>query len=156
VLVNTGIVDALEAEDSLAFRNLRPDLLLSVDRELLRAAGETDLDAAIAALVRAAHRVGETAGRQDTIAQPLEEGVRAFPSPTKPPPRPKRKWWTGWGKLLAGAGLAGLDVAGGVAMGTVVGPLAPLAVGVTWPSVLGSCAAGVSAVVEAVGAFRGE
>jgi hypothetical protein len=154
-LVDTGIAEALEAEQRLALRHLHVELVSPADRELLRAAGEPDPDAALAAVVRAAHRAGEAAGRQETISQLLQEGARAFPQPPGAPP-PKRKWWTGFGKLLTGAGLAWLDVALGVGMGAAAGPLAPLALGVTWSVVLGSCAAGTGAIVEAVGAFRGE
>jgi hypothetical protein len=63
------------------------------------------------------------------------------------------KRWTGLGKIFTGISIAGVNIAGGIALGIGAGPLAA---GVTVGGVLASCAGGIGAVCEGVGALQGE
>ena len=69
---------------------------------------------------------------------------------TKPtPPRRSRKWWTGLGKIVAGAGTSLINI--GLGAGLIPG-LAPDA----RAAMLSSATLGIGAALEGVGAIRGE
>lgn len=73
--------------------------------------------------------------------------------PPAPAQRPHPKHWTGMGKLCTGIAIAGAKFAGGIAFAVGAGPLAA---GITVGGVLASCASGIGAISEGVGALRGE
>ena len=162
-IVETGIAAALDAEDHVVMTHLRREAVPSLDLAVLRMAGESDPERALLGLIRAARSAGRTKLAMKTVTQLLEESERylqpqAFGVPVPVPapgsglaPKPKR--WTGWGKIFTGMATAGANIAGGIALGIGGGPLAA---GVTAGGVLASCAGGIGAIAEGVGALQGE
>lgn len=168
-IIETGVAGALDAEDHVVMTELRREVVPSLDLTILRMAGETDPERALHGLIRAARSAPRTILVTKTVAQLLEESEQQLqqalqlqplagaaagpPGAAVPgaPPKPKR--WTGWGKLFTGIASAGANIAGGIALGAGGGPLA---VGVTIGGVLASCASGIGAISEGVGALRGE
>jgi hypothetical protein len=150
-VVETGISAALEAQNHAAFTQLHVNSIPATDLEVLRVAGYRDPERALRQLVNAARSAPQTLGADETLESILEEGQQSLRPPTpgtqEPPPRPKR--WTGLAKLLTGAALTGIDIAGGVGVG-------PLTAGATLPAVLASSAGGIGMIIEGVGALRGE
>lgn len=113
-VVETGISAALEAQNHAAFTQLHVKAIPTIDLELLRVAGYRDPERALRHLVDAARSAPQSLGAHETLERILEEGQQSLtPWPSgiqKPPPRPKR--WTGLAKLLTGAALTGIDIAG--------------------------------------------
>jgi hypothetical protein len=155
-IIETGIAAALDANDHFVMAHLRREVVPSLDLAVLRIAGEQDPESALLGLIRAARSAPRTLLATNTVAQLLNESQSYFPPKRPAPapgPAPKPKYWTGWGKLFTGVATAGLNIAGGVALGAGFGPLAA---GVTIGSVLASCAVGIGSVSEGVGVLRGE
>jgi hypothetical protein len=160
-IIETGIAAALDAEDHVVMAHLRREVVPSLDLAVLRMAGEADPERALLGLIRAARSAPRTLLAVKTVAQLLEEsekyllpqGAANMVPPVTGPAAPKPKRWTGWGKLFTGMATAGANIAGGIALGVGGGPLA---VGVTLGGVLASCAGGIGAISEGVGALRGE
>jgi hypothetical protein len=168
-IIETGVAAALDAEDHVVMTELRREVVPALDLTILRMAGETDPERALQGLIRAARSAPRTILATKTVAQLLEESEQQLQQALQPqpmagaaavppgaalpgaPPKPKR--WTGWGKLFTGIASAGANIAGGIALGAGGGPLA---VGVTIGGVLASCASGMGAIAEGVGALRGE
>jgi hypothetical protein len=172
-IIETGIAAALDAEDHVIMTELRREMVPALDLMVLRMAGETDPERALLGLIRAARSAPRTMLAAKTVAQLLEDSERQLQQALQPqsaagtvtsggaaraampaaPPPPNPKRWTGWGKLFTGMATAGANIAGGIALGVGGGPLA---VGVTVGGVLASCASGIGAISEGVGALRGE
>lgn len=152
-IVKTGVAGALDAENHIVLSQLRREVIPSLDLEILRLAGETDPERALKHQLRVARAAPSSLLAGNTVAQVLTEGEKELKSiPNIPlPPTPKR--WTGWGKLFTGMAVAGANIAGGIALGFIGGPLA---VGVTLGGVIASCGVGIGGVCEGVGALRGE
>lgn len=161
-IIETGVAAALDAEDHVVMTELRREVVPALDLTILRMAGEADPERALLGLIRAARSAPRTILAAKTVEQLLEESERQLQQALQPqppagaavpgaPPKPKR--WTGWGKLFTGIASAGANIAGGIALGAGGGPLA---VGVTIGGVLASCASGIGAIAEGVGALRGE
>jgi hypothetical protein len=167
VIIESGVAAALDAENHVVMIELRREVVPAVDLTILRMAGEADAERALLGLIRAARSAPKTILATKTVSRLLEESeqqlqqalnhnhraARAQDPRLVPgaPPTPKR--WTAWGKLFTGIASAGANIAGGIALGAGGGPLA---VGVTVGGVLASCASGVGAIAEGVGALRGE
>jgi hypothetical protein len=163
-IITTGIAAALDAEDHVVMTHLRPEVMPSLDLTILRMAGEADPERALQGLIRAARSAPRAVLATKTVAQLLEESASYIPAQVQdgaaqpapapaPGPATRSKRWTGLGKLFTGMATAGVNIAGGIALGVGGGPLAA---GVTLGGVLGSCAAGIGAIAEGVGALRGE
>jgi Salmonella virulence plasmid 65kDa B protein len=169
-IIETGVAAALDAEDHVVMTELRRGAVPALDLTVLRIAGETNPECALQGLIRAARAAPRTILATSTVAQLLEASEQqlqqALPpqplagaAPVPPgaaavpgaPPKPKR--WTGLGKLFTGISIAGANIAGGIALGAFGGPLA---VEVTAGGVLASCASGIGAIAEGVGALRGD
>lgn len=156
-IIRTGIAEALDAEEYAILANLRRETIPDVDLTVLRMAGEADPELAIRAVIRAARSAPTAALKGRTVTQLLSEAEKQLqeftklPSPPPAPPTPRR--WTGWGKIFSGMAIAGVNIAGGIALSVGGGPLAADA---TLSGVLASCAGGIGNLAEGVGAFRGE
>lgn len=151
-IVATGVAGALDAEDHVVLKHLRRDALPPLDLEVLRMTGESDPESALSGLIRAARSAPRTILAGQSVAQLLNESEAHLKKLVPAEPiQPKR--WTGWGKLFTGMATAGANIAGGIALGVAGGPLAT---GVTMGSVIASCAGGIGAICEGVGALRGE
>ena len=156
-IVHTGIAEALDAEGYAVLANLRRETVPDVDLTVLRMAGEADPERAIRAVIKAARSAPTAALKERTVMQLLDEAEKQLqesttvPSPPPAPPTPKR--WTGWSKIFSGIAIAGVNIAGGIALGVGGGALAADA---TLGSVLASCAGGIGNLAEGVGALRGE
>jgi hypothetical protein len=153
-IVETGVAAALDAQDHVVLVNLRREVIPELDLAVLRIAGESDPEQALAHLLRSARLAPRWLLGTTSVAQIIDEGQRHL-SPLPPElthvPNPKR--WTGWGKLLTGMALAGANIAGGIALALGGGPLAS---GATAGGVIASCGVGVGGIWEGVGALRGE
>lgn len=153
-ITETGIAAALDAEDHAIMTRLRLEAMPTLDRAVLRIAGESDPERAMRGLVRAAHAAPRNVLANASVGQVLEESEALLQHPSPPAgsaPKPKR--WTGFGKIFTGTAVAGVDIAGGIALSVVGGPLGA---GVTLGGALASCAGGIGAICEGVGALRGE
>lgn len=156
-LNETGAMEALEAEGWFALRHLTSTWLPPLDANLLQRAGHQDVQQALAVAITQARGVPDrlTPSRGLDVAMQEGRSVLAEGLPVDPPGLPIRrsKRWTGVGKILTGAALAGGNVAGAALLG--VGT-AGASLGATWLGVVGSTGIGVGMVFEGVGAIRGE
>jgi hypothetical protein len=149
-IVQTGIIDALEADNYIILRDLEYEAIPAVDLSILRVAGYQDPYTTMQHAARTARWMPQALRTGETLEQILSEGSDKLQAAVL---GSRRKRWTGFAKLLTGSALAGVDIAGGVAAAAGTGPLA---VGVTLGGVLTSCAAGVGMIFEGIGALRGE
>ncbi len=153
-ITESGISDALGAEDHMVMSQLRREVIPALDLQVLRLAGESDPERALAQLIRAAQVAPRTVLANKTMVQVFGEARDSLSRPvTSKKNRPKPKFWTGLGKILTGMAAAGANIAGGLALTGLGGPLAA---GVTAGGVIASCGAGVGGICEGVGALQGE
>jgi hypothetical protein len=157
-LIHTGIAEALDAERHAALANLRREMLPDVDLVVLRMMGESDPERTLRAIISAARSAPSAALSSHTVTELLNEAEKQLPESTTPPgpglpPALTPRRWIGWGKIFSGMAIAGVNIAGGIALGASGGPLAA---GATLGGVLASCAAGIGNLSEGVGALRGE
>jgi hypothetical protein len=150
VVIETGIIDALEAENHAILRGLEYEAIPAADLSVLRLAGYSDPYLTIQYAARTARSLPQTLRTGETLEQILLDG---FDNLRAGELGRRRKRWTGFAKLLTGSALAGVDIAGGVAAAAGGGPLAA---GVTLGSVLTSCGAGIGMIFEGIGSLRGE
>jgi hypothetical protein len=159
----TGVLDALTAEEGLALRRVQFGHLPEIDKHVLRRAGYDDPDVVLRQGLVTARRLLErnsVAG----IRQVVQDGRDAFEDlggrprparrssvPVAEPGGSRASWWTGWGKVLAGAATAGSNVVGGVAATIATGGVAT---GVTAAGVLASAGTGIGMIFEGVGALK--
>jgi hypothetical protein len=165
-IIEVGIADALDADAHIIMTELRLELVPALDLTILRMAGETDPERALQGLVRAARSAPRTILATKKVAHLLDESEQQLQQALQPqlmagaatvpqdavnaPLKPKR--WTGWGKLFTGIATAGGNIADGITLATGGSP----AVSATIGGVLASCASGIGAIAEGVGALRGE
>lgn len=155
-IVNTGIAAVLDAQGHVVMSNLRYETVPEIDVAFLRNIGDPNPERTMRGMINAANSAPRTILAENSVAQLLQEAEFHFQPPAPGNPdnaRPTPKRWTGWGKLFTGAATAGLNITTGVALSVGFGPLAA---GASLGGVIASCAVGVGAISEGVGALRGE
>jgi hypothetical protein len=158
-VVDTGIVDALEAQRYAAIAHLRREPIPAVDLQVLRMVGHEDPERALRQQIRAARVAARGLLQTSSVETILLEGEKYLQQASAPntaaqlvpAPRPKR--WSAWGKLLKGAAVMAGNIVAPLGAGLVGGPVAGI---VVTPATLASCAGGIGEICEGVGALRGE
>jgi hypothetical protein len=156
----SGVMEVMDEHFADLASGLRADHLLPWEEEILTRLGFPRVAANLPNLVyetrllaqRQRRDLGEVrvSQRLRELDHILQQVAHEHRQPANPSPEPKsRKWWTGLGKVVAGSVSSIIDIATGAGL---------LAVGAPpeMNTVLASTIMGCGALMEAMGAFRGE